>query len=110
MVEVVTDKVNAEVPAPVSGTLTAISAQEGQTVAVGQPICEIAETGGAAVAASAPEVAAAPAANPAVPAAPSVVPAAALAAPTAASAVGATDSTRARSSPYVRRLAQEAGV
>lgn len=41
MVEVVTDKVNAEVPAPVSGTLVEILSQEGDVVPVGEPICII---------------------------------------------------------------------
>ena len=47
MVEVITDKVNAEVPAPVSGTLVEILTEEGQTVPVGEIICII-DTGEAA--------------------------------------------------------------
>lgn len=42
-VEVSTDKVNAEVPSPVSGILREIIAQEGETVATGAPIAVIDE-------------------------------------------------------------------
>ena len=41
LVEVVTDKVNMEMPAPASGTLTAILAGEGETVPMGTPIAEM---------------------------------------------------------------------
>jgi len=41
LVEIITDKVNAEVPAPVAGVLKAISAPEGTTVSVGTEICLI---------------------------------------------------------------------
>ena len=57
--EVVTDKVNAEVPAEVAGTVTKIIVGDGQTVKVGTPLAEI-ETDGATAEAAAP--AAAPAA------------------------------------------------
>jgi 2-oxoisovalerate dehydrogenase E2 component (dihydrolipoyl transacylase) len=39
--EVVTDKVNAEVPAEVAGTITKIMVGDGETVAVGTPLAEI---------------------------------------------------------------------
>ncbi len=42
-VEVSTDKVNAEVPAPVSGTIRELIVQEGQTVPTGAPIAIIEE-------------------------------------------------------------------
>ena len=42
LVEVSTDKVDAEVPAPASGTLTRIVAAEGETIAVGDVLGEIA--------------------------------------------------------------------
>ena len=42
--EVITDKVNAEIPAPADGTMGELIAPEGAVVAVGQPICAI-ETG-----------------------------------------------------------------
>ncbi|MFZ0996412.1 MAG: multifunctional oxoglutarate decarboxylase/oxoglutarate dehydrogenase thiamine pyrophosphate-binding subunit/dihydrolipoyllysine-residue succinyltransferase subunit [Candidatus Dormiibacterota bacterium] len=41
LVEVQTDKIDAEVPAPESGTLSKILAEEGQTVAVGAGLAEI---------------------------------------------------------------------
>lgn len=53
-VEVSTDKVNSEVPAPVSGTLREILVQEGTTVATGTAIAIIDEVGAAAAASSAP--------------------------------------------------------
>src|SRR3981189_3203649 len=47
LVEVTTDKVDAEVPAPASGTLVKILAEAGKTVAVGSPLAEIAIGDGA---------------------------------------------------------------
>src|SRR3954452_17227952 len=47
IVDVSTDKVDAEVPAPASGTLTAIHAQPDDTVAVGTVLGEISVNGGA---------------------------------------------------------------
>ena len=41
LVEVSTDKVDAEVPAPASGTLVKIVAAEGETVAVGSVLAEL---------------------------------------------------------------------
>jgi 2-oxoisovalerate dehydrogenase E2 component (dihydrolipoyl transacylase) len=57
-VEVSTDKVNAEVPSPVSGTIVQIIAKEGETVPTGAPIAIIQEVG-AEAAAPAPVAAAA---------------------------------------------------
>ena len=48
--EVVTDKVNAEVPAEVGGVVTSITVEDGQTVKVGTPLAEISEDGEAAAA------------------------------------------------------------
>jgi 2-oxoisovalerate dehydrogenase E2 component (dihydrolipoyl transacylase) len=45
LVEVITDKVNAEVPSPLSGTLKEIKVAEGATVSVGTEICVIEEIG-----------------------------------------------------------------
>ena len=62
--EVSTDKVDTEIPAPVTGTLTAIHAQEGETVPAGFIVASI-EVGAALPApAAAPAPAQAPAANP----------------------------------------------
>src|SRR3954464_8614356 len=44
LVEISTDKVDAEVPAPVSGTVVKIHAAEGDTVGVGAVLAEIAPT------------------------------------------------------------------
>src|ERR671934_308647 len=41
LVEVTTDKVDAEVPAPASGRLSKILANAGQTITVGAPLAEI---------------------------------------------------------------------
>jgi 2-oxoisovalerate dehydrogenase E2 component (dihydrolipoyl transacylase) len=59
--EVVTDKVNAEVPAEIAGTITKIMVSDGETVAVGTPLAEIDADGAAA----GDEAAAAPEAQPA---------------------------------------------
>jgi 2-oxoisovalerate dehydrogenase E2 component (dihydrolipoyl transacylase) len=48
LAEVTTDKVNAEVPAALSGRIVDILVPEGETVAVGTPIMSIEEYGGAA--------------------------------------------------------------
>jgi len=48
LVEISTDKVDAEVPAPVSGTVVKIHAAEGDTVGIGAVLAEIAPTNGAA--------------------------------------------------------------
>jgi len=45
LVEISTDKVDTEVPSPVSGTILEILAQEGETVAVGTAICVIGKAG-----------------------------------------------------------------
>jgi 2-oxoglutarate dehydrogenase E2 component (dihydrolipoamide succinyltransferase) len=54
LVEVVTDKVNAEVPSPFEGTLTSILVNEGDTVGNDAPIAEV-EDGAAAATAEEPE-------------------------------------------------------
>src|ERR1044071_7257291 len=48
LLEISTDKVDAEIPSPASGTLTEILAQEGQTVTVNSVIARIAADGEAA--------------------------------------------------------------
>ena len=73
--EVSTDKVDSEVPSPVSGTLTEIRVPEGETVEVGVVLAVVGENGAAPVAAPAPEAAAptAPAAEAPAPAAPAAL-------------------------------------
>ncbi|MFZ0030818.1 MAG: dihydrolipoamide acetyltransferase family protein [Candidatus Cybelea sp.] len=48
-VEISTDKVNAGVPSPVTGTIRELLVKEGETVATGTPIAVIEEAGAAAV-------------------------------------------------------------
>src|SRR6266516_2226846 len=45
LLEISTDKVDAEIPSPAAGTLTEILAQEGQTVAVNSVVARIAVEG-----------------------------------------------------------------
>src|SRR5215212_6689803 len=52
LVEISTDKVDAEVPSPASGTVVKIHAAEGDTVEVGAVLAEIASGNGAAPAAA----------------------------------------------------------
>ncbi|MGB6756744.1 MAG: biotin/lipoyl-containing protein, partial [Xanthobacteraceae bacterium] len=67
LVELETDKVTIEVPAPAAGVLSEIAAKDGETVAVGAILGQIKEGAGAAPAAKAAP-AAAPAAAKATPA------------------------------------------
>ena len=95
-VEVSTDKVNAGVPSPVTGTIRELLVKEGETVATGTPIAVIDELG------------AAPAATDAAPAPARVEPAPAAPASSAPSGNGAAAAAaNAAASPAVRRLARE---
>ena len=115
LVEVITDKVNAEVPSPFAGTLTAILVAEGATVPNETPIAEIetaegagaAEGTGAATAPSAPQ--AAPAAAASAPAPVSAAPSAPAVAPAVASLPVVAEAD-ARMTPAVRRLLREHGL
>jgi len=69
LLEISTDKVDAEIPSPANGTLTEIIAQEGQTVGVNTVVARIAAQGEAA-GASAPAAAAPAPPPPPPPAAP----------------------------------------
>jgi 2-oxoisovalerate dehydrogenase E2 component (dihydrolipoyl transacylase) len=127
IVEVITDKVNAEIPSPVAGVLQRISQPEGATVAVGQEIAVIGDgdaagagTGSGGVTASTPasvssgggsSAGGGPSAAPSASNGHSgggVAVATAPAAPAAIQAGGRAD--RVRSSPLVRRLAEEHGI
>ena len=106
IVEVNTDKVNVELPSPVSGTLREILAQDGETVAVGAPLCVIDEVAGEVPA----EISPAPAKEePAAAQAP-----APKREPVAASAGrdGSGNGAKQphRATPRVRKLAEELGV
>ncbi|HEY7473215.1 MAG TPA: dihydrolipoamide acetyltransferase family protein [Gemmatimonadota bacterium] len=123
--EISTDKVDAEIPSPASGTLGEILVHEGQTVEVGTVVATIVEAGEASAVKTEPapksasvsksEPAAVAAATPAAPA--DVVMADATG---ATSRTGDGDGTgglatkeelrRTRSSPLVRNIAREHGV
>ena len=101
LLEISTDKVDAEIPAPVAGVLTEIKVAEGITVQVNTVLAVI---GGAPVAA--------PAARPApvqtTPSATIPAPAGASSVPAPATPVGS--GRRIRSSPLVRRIAKENNI
>src|SRR5205823_12290313 len=59
LAEVITDKVNAEIPSPIAGVIKELKVQEGATVPVGTEILTIDEGGEGAVEAPAPQPAAA---------------------------------------------------
>ena len=67
LVELETDKVTIEVPAPAAGVLSDIAAKDGDTVAVGAVLGQIKEGAGAAPAKAAPQPAAQPTPPPAPP-------------------------------------------
>ena len=125
--EISTDKVDAEIPSPVSGFVLDISVKEGETVPVNSVVAMIGEkgeTGATAPADAEPKPApspvsqadGAPAAAPAAPApaspagagAPAPPPASATATPDDAESTPSGE--RQRSSPLVRRIAQEHNV
>lgn len=131
ILEISTDKVDAEIPAPAAGTLAEILVGEGETVEVGTVVAYISE--GAAEPAAVPETAregagdAKPAASPAAdrsappsspavplpPITPSELPAAAASDgdnQEVACTATSEERLRTRSTPVVRRIAQEAGV
>src|SRR5579875_1624178 len=54
LVEISTDKVDAEVPSPVTGTIVKLYAAEGDTIGVGSPLAEISINGNGNGTASAP--------------------------------------------------------
>ncbi|MCA1454838.1 2-oxoglutarate dehydrogenase complex dihydrolipoyllysine-residue succinyltransferase [Bradyrhizobium sp. BRP22] len=105
LVELETDKVTIEVPAPSAGTLGEIIAKDGETVAVGALLGQIND--GAAGAAAKP-AAAAPA--PAKPAAAPPPPSPAAAAPAPAPSAPRTPPADTPLAPSVRRLSAESGI
>ena len=122
LVEVITDKVTAEVPSPVAGTVGEILAGEGERLSVGQPICllEGAEEEATAAAPALTREPPLPVVSPAVgappqPASPAQSPPASRPAapapplPAAASQVGGA-APDGFISPAVRALASEHGV
>ncbi|WP_079509671.1 dihydrolipoamide acetyltransferase family protein [Mesobacillus jeotgali] len=93
LAEVMTDKVNAEVPSSFSGTIKELIANEGDTLAVGEIICTIEIEGGSTEDAPVAEK-----------------PAAEAASGNAAPAASGNEGNRARFSPAVLKLAQEHGI
>ncbi|MDO5025627.1 MAG: 2-oxoglutarate dehydrogenase, E2 component, dihydrolipoamide succinyltransferase [Trueperella sp.] len=109
LLEVATDKVDTEVPAPAAGILSEIRVPEDETVAVGT-VLAIIGSGVSAPAAPAAEPTPAPAAEPAAPAA-STPAAPTPAAPTPPTpAAPPAEAKSAYVTPIVRKLAQELGV
>ena len=111
LVEVVTDKVNAEIPSPFEGKLVKIAATEGETVRVGAVIAQIETASAGSAATPAPPAKEAAAPHPEAPAA-APAPRTAAAAPAAPSAAAPNGDggERARLSPAVRKLASEHGI
>lgn len=111
LVEVITDKVNVEMPSPYAGVLEQILVQEGQTVTAGTAIATIRESGAAR-----PAVRAAPAAEtPAVASGPAPAPQTARPQPVQPAApagpgAGPRGRDGLRLTPLVRRLAEEHGL
>ncbi|MDR6658132.1 2-oxoglutarate dehydrogenase complex dihydrolipoyllysine-residue succinyltransferase [Tardiphaga sp. 20_F10_N6_6] len=97
LVELETDKVTIEVPAPSAGVLGEIVAKDGETVAVGALLGQITDGAGGAK----------PAAAPAKPAAPAPAAAPAAAAPAPAQKSAPVDAPLA---PSVRKISVESGI
>jgi 2-oxoglutarate dehydrogenase E2 component (dihydrolipoamide succinyltransferase) len=108
--EISTDKVDAEIPSPDSGTLVEVKNQEGETVPINEVVAVIETEAGKATDAPAP---AADEKTPEVPAEPAVkaAPAAPTAPETAPQATAAAPSGGGKFvSPVVRRIADEHGI
>ena len=113
LLEVSTDKVDTEIPAPAAGTLLEILVAEDETVDVGTVVARIGS--GSPAAAVAP---AAPVAAPVAPPVPVAAPLAVVAAPMQAAPVAAPAATPASSAgstsgyvtPIVRKLASDKGI
>jgi 2-oxoglutarate dehydrogenase E2 component (dihydrolipoamide succinyltransferase) len=101
IIEIATDKVDSEVPAPEDGVLLKCLVKEGDVVAVGQPIALIGVGSGASTAAPAAPAPAAPKAE--------LVAAASIASPLAAS-VTISSSDERFYSPLVKSIAKTEGI
>jgi len=111
LVELETDKVTIEVPAPAAGVLADIAAKDGDTVAVGAVLGLIKE-GAAGTGKSAPAAAASvtPSASPPVSMPPSAAVSKAETKPAPGAAPAAAKPSDAPLAPSVRKLAAESGV
>ena len=117
IMEISTDKVDAEIPSPVAGVLAEVVVKAGETVEVGTVVAYVETDASAAIAApaSAPPAAAQPeSAAPASDAAPARTPAPTAPEPETRKTVAVDDSLegrlRTRSSPLVRRIAEENSI
>lgn len=114
LLEISTDKVDAEVPSPAAGTLLSISVQEGETVEVGSVLAVVGAAGSVVQSpkseASDPR-SSEPAESPSV-SQPAITPPPARASAASASSGGSTvdDLRRQKSSPLVRNIAKEHGI
>ncbi|MBC5806667.1 MAG: branched-chain alpha-keto acid dehydrogenase subunit E2 [Candidatus Eremiobacter antarcticus] len=109
LLEVETDKVASEIPSPFAGMLSKVFAEEGATIPVGAPICEIGEATGAQAQASKP-VAEAPAQSAGTAVASPVSEPVAASAPASVSAARSAPSQSTdgvRYSPAVRKLVRQ---
>jgi 2-oxoglutarate dehydrogenase E2 component (dihydrolipoamide succinyltransferase) len=111
LLEVSTDKVDTEIPSPVSGTVLSIDVPVDTTVAVGARLASIGVSGStpAPVAKSAP-VAPAVTQKPVTPAPVAAAPVVQAPAPVATAPVSAVRADDSYVTPIVRKLAAEAGV
>ena len=117
ILEISTDKVDAEIPSPQSGTLVEVRIQEGETVEVGTIVALIDTEGGAPAVAEPAEMAEPAPAMPPIAADQTPAPDAELAPSPSAPAPSedgapqlAEDRLRTKSTPVVRRIAEEHGI
>lgn len=115
LVEIITDKVTAEYPSPVTGRVVKILVKEDETVKVGAEIAEIEETGASASGGSSASASAATSAagstsgagNGSAPSASAPGGGANGVAPSSAPSASSATATLERVSPLARRMAQE---
>ena len=111
LLEVSTDKVDTEIPSPVSGTVLSIDVPVDSTVAVGARLASIGLSGSTPAPAAKPAPVAPPVAQkPTTPVPVAQAPVVQAPTPVAAQSVSAVRSDDSYVTPIVRKLAQEAGV
>jgi pyruvate dehydrogenase E2 component (dihydrolipoamide acetyltransferase) len=110
LVEISTDKVDTEIPAPTAGVIAEIRAQVDAVVEVGGVLATIASASAAPVAAPTPPPVATPVAPTPPPAAPPAVAKVEPAAPAAPAAAAPVSNGGAYTTPLVRQLAREKGI
>jgi 2-oxoglutarate dehydrogenase E2 component (dihydrolipoamide succinyltransferase) len=101
VVEILTDKADSEINAPEAGVITKIYSQEGATIGVGEPLCDVDASAQAAVSAGTGAVAAAGSGKKA---GPTLVP------PPTPEALSVRVDVGGSGSPAIRKLAREQGV